>query len=47
MRSKGKRDRKMVEAVDKYGYKQREVADHLGMYFTSVTRRLRREEEPR
>jgi putative transposase len=47
MRSRGKRDRKMVEAVEKYGYKQREVADHLGMYFTSVSRILRQEEELR
>ena len=38
LRSKGKRDRKIVEAVEKYGYRQREVAYHLGMYFASVSR---------
>jgi putative transposase len=43
LRDKGKRDRKIVEAVEKYGYRQREVADHLGMYFTSVSRIMRRE----
>lgn len=25
-------------AVEKHGYRQREVDDHLGMYFTSVSR---------
>jgi putative transposase len=43
LRDKGKRDKKIVEAVEKYGYRQREVADHLGMYFTSVSRIMRRE----
>ena len=42
LRDKNKRDRKIVEAVEKYGYRQREVADHLGMYFTSVSRIMRR-----
>ena len=37
LQDKGKRDRKIVEALEKYGYRQREVADHLGMYFTSVS----------
>lgn len=36
------RDKKIVEAVEKYGYRQREVADHLGMYFTSVSRIMKR-----
>ncbi len=38
---KGTRDKKIVEAVYNFGYRQREVADHLGMYFTSVSRIIR------
>ena len=38
LRDKAKRDKKIIEAVEKHGYRQREVADHLGMYFTSVSR---------
>lgn len=37
----GKRNDKIEEAVEKYGYTQREVADHLGMYFTSISRIMR------
>ena len=32
------RNKKIVEAVEQYGYTQREIADHLGLYFTSVSR---------
>ncbi|MBI3755201.1 MAG: transposase [Deltaproteobacteria bacterium] len=38
LQDKVKRDKKVAEAVEKYGYRQREVADYLGMYFTSVSR---------
>jgi hypothetical protein len=33
-----KRNRAINEAVGKHGYRQREIADHLGMYFTSISR---------
>jgi plasmid maintenance system antidote protein VapI len=33
-----KRNNAISEAVEKHGYRQREVADHLGMYFTSISR---------
>ena len=33
-----KRNKAISEAVEKHGYRQREVADHLGMYFTSISR---------
>jgi REP element-mobilizing transposase RayT len=36
-----KRNGKIVEAVEKYGYKQREIADYLGMHFTSISRIIR------
>jgi putative transposase len=32
------RNKTISEAVEKHGYRQREVADHLGMYFTSISR---------
>lgn len=41
LRTKEKRNKKIIEAVEKYGYTQREVADHLGLYFTSVSRIMR------
>jgi putative transposase len=36
-----KRNEGIEEAVEKYGYTQREIADHLGMHFTSVSRIMR------
>lgn len=35
------RDSAIVKAVEEYGYRQREVADHLGMFFTSISRILK------
>lgn len=43
IQDKTKRDKKIAEAVERYGYKQREVADHLGLYFTSVSRIMKGE----
>ncbi len=31
------RNRKIVEAINEYGYSQKEVADHLGMHYTSIS----------
>lgn len=31
----------MAEAVEQHGYTQREIADHLGMHFSSISRVLR------
>jgi len=36
----GKRNEKIQEAVQRYGYRQREVADYLDMHFTSMSRIL-------
>ena len=38
---KRKRDKKIAEAVEKYGYTQRAIADYLGVHFTYVSRLLR------
>ncbi len=37
-----KRNRKIAEAVEKYGYSQRAIADHLGMHFTYVSQIMNR-----
>ena len=37
-----KRNERIKDAVEKYGYTQREVADHLGIHFSSVSRILRK-----
>jgi putative transposase len=37
----GKRNEKIQEAVQRYGYRQRELADYLDMHFTSISRILR------
>ena len=36
-----KRDEKITEAVYQYGYRQKEVADYLGMHFSSISRIMR------
>jgi len=38
---KRRRDKRIVEAVEGFGYSQKEVADHLGMHFSSVSRIMR------
>ena len=38
IRDKQKRDRNIVEAVERHLYSQREIADHLGLHYTSVSR---------
>jgi hypothetical protein len=40
---KRRRDKRVVEAVEGFGYSQREVADYLGMHFTSISRIMRQE----
>ena len=38
---KKRRDKRIVEAVEGFGYSQKEVADHLGMHFSSINRIMR------
>ncbi len=40
LNDKRKRDRKVAEAVEKYGYTQRSIANHLGLHFSYVSRIL-------
>jgi REP element-mobilizing transposase RayT len=41
LNDKRKRDNKIAEAIEKYGYTQRSIADHLGVHFTYISRILR------
>jgi len=41
LRNMDKRNEKIEEAFEKYGYTQREVADHLRMHLTSISRVMR------
>jgi len=38
-----KRNEKIREAVEMYGYSQKEIADHLQMHYSSISRLLRNE----
>jgi hypothetical protein len=40
IRNRKRRNETIKEAVDKHGYKQKEVADYLGLHYTSVSRLL-------
>jgi hypothetical protein len=42
LQDRRKRDRKISEAVEAYGYRQREIADYFGMHFTSISRIMRK-----
>jgi len=41
LRDKCVRDKRIGEAVEKYGYTQKDVANHLGLHFASVSRIMR------
>jgi putative transposase len=40
IKERAKRDRIIREAVEKFGYTQRAVADYLGFHFTYISRIL-------
>jgi len=42
VKNKQKRNSRIADAVEKYGYTQRAVADHLGMHFTYVSQIMNR-----
>jgi DNA-binding NarL/FixJ family response regulator len=41
LRDKRKRNRKIAEAVLKHGYRQSEIARHLGMHYSTISNLLR------
>lgn len=43
-RDEGKRNIRIAEAVYEYGYSQREVADHLGIHYSTISRLLKTKE---
>ncbi len=38
---KGKRDKKIIEAVQKYGYTQQQIAAHLNMHYSTISNLVR------
>ncbi len=45
LQNKLKRDLRIADAVRKHGYLQREIADHLGLNYATVSRLVARQEE--
>jgi len=45
LRDKRKRDRRIGEAVGKHGYLQREIADHLGLNYATISRLVAAQEQ--
>ncbi len=45
LKEKQKRDIGIIEAVYEYGYSQREVASHLGMHYSTISRLLNTKQE--
>jgi len=41
MSDKLSRNNKLVEAVEKYGYTQKELADHLGLHYSTISRLIK------
>lgn len=41
LRDRKKRDNKMIEAVEKYGYRQSEISGHLGLHTSTVSNLVR------
>lgn len=41
LQSKDARDERIIEAVEQYGYSQKQIADYLGLHFASVSRIMR------
>jgi len=45
LRNKRKRDRRIADAVDRHGYLQREIADHLQLNYATVSRLVSAQEQ--
>ena len=41
LRDKRKRNKKIVEAVDTYGYRQSEISRHVGIHYSTISNLLR------
>lgn len=37
-KGKERRDKKIAEAVERYGYSQKEIAEHLGMHYSTISK---------
>lgn len=40
--SKQQRNKKIIKAIERYGYSQKEIADYLGMHYSTVSRLMKR-----
>jgi len=40
-KDKQKRNKKIIEAVKQYGYSQNEIAEYLGMHYSTISRLLK------
>jgi transposase len=40
-RERVKRNREIADAVERWGYSQKEVADHLGLHYSTVSRLIK------
>jgi putative transposase len=45
LRNKRKRDRRIADAVERHGYLQREIADHLGLNYATISRLVAAQEQ--
>ena len=45
VREKRWRDRSTVEAVEEWGYSQKEVADYLGLHYSTISRAIKQNQE--
>ncbi len=41
--TKRERNLKIVESVEKYGYNQKEVADYLGLHYSTISRLMKKD----
>lgn len=45
VKTKQKRDHMIEEAVENYGYTQKEIADHLGLHYSTISRLMKQNEK--
>jgi transposase len=43
-KDKSKRDKKIRDAVKRYGYSQNEIAEYLGMHYSTISRLMKERE---
>ena len=41
LKDKSRRDKRIRDAVKKYGYSQMEIANHLGIHYSTISRQMK------